>query len=230
MQVDRTATLKKWNKWLAEIKREVAWLRWNQKMDRRVFGVILSNPSINKWNPLYDWMSLNYATYATVTLRRLLDTDQRDKPISLANLVLEISSHPQLITRKEFVARFDQSFRERGVADKCFDDLGGGQEFVDSSRLLSELNLAQDRCCKVKKHVDKRIAHHDCQPPKQAPTWEELDVAIETVSRLYSRVSRLLTGIGSDYSEIHEQYDWKWVFRQPWIEPGPEDAVLEEGE
>lgn len=209
------AITKKWNKWLDHIDSEVSELYQNRRIYHDLTEIIDANPRINGGNWLYAWMFGNYAQAAAASIRRLLDGARKD-PISLKKLIENLCKHPDLIKRYDFVAQYhnDEYWKAKGHQD--FDKLAGmGCSALDPAVLVGELQQAEVLCAKVQTYVDKAVAHHDKDRPI-APTYKELDEAIEAVGKLFQHLYAILRCTSREL-EIVLAHPWKWVLDEPWV-------------
>jgi hypothetical protein len=213
---DRKAFLKRLLKDIKIVENEVDELHWHHYgVYKRTVAVITANPRMRKGNWLFDWMFAAHANSACVAIRRLLDEDARDKPVSLARITMDLIKHPKAITRDEFVRGYSESMRRAGFADDDFDRFAGvGKSEIDPSILSKWLSDAKSECARIRQHVDKRVAHRDRNPPTSVPKWPELDAAVDAVKGLFRNICLLLTRNEPDTPTLT---GWEWVFEEPWI-------------
>ncbi len=69
----------------------------------------------------------------------------------------------------------------------------------------------------VKKYGTKWVAHRDKAAPATVPTFKELDDALEIIKNVLIQHLRLVRRL--DHQEPVWTYDWKAIFREPWIPP-----------
>jgi hypothetical protein len=70
---------------------------------------------------------------------------------------------------------------------------------------------------KLKHYVDKRVAHHDKKEFNAIPKYSDLDEAIEFLGTLYKRYFLIFKCLSHGDLLPHWGYDWKKVFRYPWL-------------
>jgi len=105
------------------------------------------------------------------------------------------------------------------LADKDFDNLSGlGLLHIKASTICSDLHLLRKKTKPCEDFSDKRIAHTDKKAPKSIPTFNELNDAIDTLDKLYVRYHLMFHAVDMKTTLPIRQYDWKEVFRHPWIE------------
>jgi hypothetical protein len=210
---------KKLDGWMDILDNQVRSLRTNQHIFWEVQKIIRGNPRIDKPNDFYGWMAEMYAAAMSVAIRKLADNDART--ISFRRLLEEIKANPSVISRTRFKKLFvDRNYTECD-ADEGFDQLiGAGREFINTSDLDDEIQTLISKTAKLRKYVNKRIAHHDKSPFNDLPTFKELDDAIAYIEKLLQRYW-LIFRCMSMYSALPTwQYDWKEVFYYPWIDKG----------
>ena len=65
--------------------------------------------------------------------------------------------------------------------------------------------------------VDENVAHLHPEPLGYAPTFAELDEALEAVGDIFIRWNAIIAGIGLISIQPFPQYDWVAPLRVPWI-------------
>ena len=79
---------------------------------------------------------------------------------------------------------------------------------------IDELKGAERAC---EEFVDKRIAHLDKREPKVVPTYEQIDKCINLFDKKYVKYHLLFYAVGMTTLYPEPQYDWKVIFREPWL-------------
>lgn len=105
------------------------------------------------------------------------------------------------------------------MAQRDFDCLvGAGRTFITPAAPAKELANLEASTQRIRKYANKRIAHFDKSNFKNLPTYAELDDSLDYLEGLFKR--HLLLFRAQAYTTIVPvwQYDWKQVFRRPWIE------------
>jgi hypothetical protein len=153
-----------------------------------------------------------------VAIRRQMDTDSRS--ISFRNFLVELRRHPEILSR----ARYKRIFVERNSAvpekyqDEDYDRLvGQGRDTVkpsDVDKEIAQLKAVTEGVCH---YVNKRIAHHDEERVTNFPCFADVDVAVDYLECLVLRHLHLFRVMNMDTVLPTWQYDWKEIFRHPWI-------------
>jgi hypothetical protein len=135
--------------------------------------------------------------------------------VSLARLLTEIVKHPHVLSRKRFVGLYQPDL-QNVIAHTQFDRyVAAGASHIDPTVVRTEL----DDLCKSTKDVErygtKRVAHYDDKGPKNIPTFQELDDALDLIHTLRIKYLFLLRAV--TYNEPVWAYDWKAIFRVPWM-------------
>jgi hypothetical protein len=155
-----------------------------------------------------------YADSGLMAVRRQLDLDTRS--ISLARLLTEIAAHPHILSRARFVALYRPEMRD--VAQWEFDrHLGAGAGHVDPKDVQRDLDELRNRTEDVERYGTKRVAHLDATGPKDVPTMGELEATLDLLGWLLKKYMMLIKALS--YHEPEWTYDWKAIFREPWIPP-----------
>src|SRR5207245_2101255 len=104
--------------------------------------------------------------------------------------------------------------------DGSFDSLvGPGQNTLYPALLEGEIQSLVTKTGSLKHYVNKRIAHYDRKDFTAFPSFQEVDDAIEYLEILLKKYWNLFHG--QSYTTLLPTwtYEWKDVFRYPWIEP-----------
>lgn len=211
------AVFAKWDKWLSTIYDDVQQLLVNRHIVREVQEIIRSNPSIQSDDTFYGTMWLCYATTAVIGIRRQLDTDMDS--VSFARLLSEIQNRAEVLSRQRYVALYLGSTVGTDYADEEFDKFAGARgPHVDPAGVGNDLLTLNQKGQKVREFTNKRIAHHDKAEFKNIPTFAEVDECLDYLESLLTKYvalfrAEVLMQVVPDW-----QYDWKEVFRRPWID------------
>jgi hypothetical protein len=214
--------LKKWVKWLEIIKSEVSDLVWSSSIYSETREIIISNPVVNTGNRFYSWMNRNYVHTTLMGIRRQLDT-HRDA-VSLVKLLTDMKENCNFLTRECHLQQVfllfppEMHMHMQRLGNKTYDDLAGKSANVfpiekieeDLQQLLKIEHLHKD-------YVDRRIAHYDKKENIETiGTYQDLYDAVAVFEGIVVKYYLLLnatTIILLPYLD----YDWKDIFKQPWI-------------
>lgn len=207
--------LKKWLQWLEVIKAEVQDLVMAQRTFHEVQQLIIDNPSLHQPNSFYDYLSRTYVSHVVIGLRRQIKYDNQS--ISMARLFKELIESPQVLTRSYYVGLYKGSVTE-DFADKDFNKFAvPGAPYIDPIFVDTDLTRLRDATKRCEDFADKRVAHRDKREPKELPTFNEVDACITLLDELYVRYFMLFHASHMDSLLPTRQYDWKAIFRVPWI-------------
>jgi hypothetical protein len=210
--------MKKWGEWLRDIHADVRSLLMSRQIFWEIQKIVDANAKLQEQPGLFNqWLATNYVVAATVGIRRQLDRDSRS--VSLVRLLTEVAvtieERPDILSRANFVKNYRPETAERDY-DKL---VGAEQQRVDVTFVHCDL----DRFCAaadtetVREFVNKRAAHWDeAADPKVK--LGEVDTALDILSGLVDKYTRLLTGSGSPL-EPKLPAGWKKILMMPWIEP-----------
>lgn len=222
----RRSTYRRWRRWFDDIKNQIFSIHHRRHVYREVMAMVDANPALQVPSAFYTWMRTVYVYDTTIAVRRLVDQDRRT--VSFVRLMQEIADHPEVITRKSFVARYRAWLRDAGHRD--FERFASPAAKTIHRRVIRRhqrrLLAAAER---LKRFVDKHVAHNDRRPMRLLPTYAELDGCIDLLGRLAKDYSLLL-----EQSALVEvvpviQDDWKAPFRVPWIQT-PTSASAPDGD
>lgn len=159
-------------------------------------------------------------------IRRQLDSG-RDT-VSLINLLNDMKTYCRLLTRKQHLTLYKEGRKSSG--DSAFDSLSGEATNVfPVKRLEQDLQELEKIQNLHKTYIDRRIAHYDkIGQVQNLGTFQDLDNAVASFEQMVIRYSLLLMAQHVSSLLPVPQYDWKLIFRQPWIlDTG--DVVGEDG-
>lgn len=213
--MEKNSRFNKWNKWLELIYKEITDLSVKRYIFWEVQEIIKNNQKIQKPSAFYEFLGNCYVSSAVMTIRRQVKFGKGS--ISFARLLQEICDTPEVLSRDRYVALYKGSGSEC-FADRDFDKFAGkGKENVDSLLVKFDLEKFRKKANGCEKYADKRIAHFDKKMPKRVPTFDELDTCIDLLESLIKKYYQLFRG-GSLVSVLPTfQYDWKQIFREPWL-------------
>jgi hypothetical protein len=209
--------LKKWLCWIEVIKDEVSELIIAQHIFHEVQKLINDNPQLHQPSSFYDYLSQTYISHAVIGLRRQIKCG--DQSISLARLLTEMIETPEILTRSYYVGLYEGSAVKR-FANQDFEKFADPDaQYIDAKRVAADLSALRDASCRCEDFADKRIAHRDKRKPKKLPTFNEVDNCIALLNSLYVKYYLLFHASDMDSLLPGWEYDWKSIFRVPWIAP-----------
>lgn len=206
---------KKWDRWIEIIKTEITDLAIHQNIFWEVQNIIKNNPKLDKPSSFYQFMGSTFAAYALMSIRRQVKINKDS--ISFARLLQEIYDNPKDISRKRFVSLYERSI-VRDLADRDFNKFTKpGLEHIDPVLVSGDLHRLRTQAKKCEAFADKTVAHIDLAKPKQIPVFKDLNDTIGVLCVLLKRYWLLFRAEGLVSVLPTYQYDWKAIFREPWI-------------
>jgi len=207
--------LKKWLRWLDIIKNEVQDLVMTKRTFHEIQQLIKDNPALRQPNSFYEYLSRTYISHVVIGLRRQIKCDNQS--ISLARMFEELIESPQTFTRSYYVGLYKGSNVEN-FAEKDFNKFATpGASHIDPSLVAVDLARLRDATKRCEDYADKRVAHRDIKEPEELPTFNEIDECIAILDELYVRYFMLFHASHMDSLLPTRQFDWKAIFRIPWI-------------
>jgi hypothetical protein len=214
--------LKKWVKWLEIIKSEVSGLVLSSSIYSETREIIISNPVVNTSNRFYSWMNKNYVHATLMGIRRQLDT-HRDA-VSLLNLLTDMKENCNFLTREHHLQQVyllhpsEMHIHMQRVGNKTYDDLAGkSANIFPVEKIEGDLQQLLKIDHLHKNYVDRRIAHYDKRENiATIGTYQDLYDAVaffEGIVVKYNLLLNATTIILLPYLD----YNWKDIFKQPWI-------------
>ena len=198
-------------------------------MDYRIWdetqAIIRANPKLHRSSEFYRWMREMFVSGVAMSVRRLTDSDTR--AISFFRFLKLVKGNASLVSRQRYRKLyrdddvFSQQLRELGImTDHVKAEyemlVGPGKEQPSPDDIQRELDAMQQLTSKIVALADSSIAHHEEKKPEDLPTFADVDKAISFFEELLKRY-RLLFDATSMSTDITFQYDWKAIFRVPWI-------------
>jgi hypothetical protein len=233
----------KWTGWIDAIHRDITDLVIGRHIFWEVQDIIKANAKIQKPSSFYGWLGMTYAAWGPMGVRRQLDMDTRS--ISLRRLLTEMARTPQIVSRPRYVTTYatkllgtsdpspsipePENERQGGayalgrseaedIANKSFDDYAGqGKQHISEDGIKRDLAELQSRSHKVERFATKKVAHLDERPPATLPTFDELDACVDLLEQLVLKYEMILKTSAPQSLLPTWQYDWKAIFREPWI-------------
>ena len=202
----------KWGEWILVIHEDVENAILNRHIRQEVAAIINANPRIQRPSAFYEWMAAIYSDSGLMAVRRQLDRDKQS--ISLARLLGEIVANPHVLSRERFISRYPPEF-QKGAHDTFDRYVASGANHINPAIVQTELDNLYKKTQDVERCGTKRVAHFDRKGPKNIPTFQELDDALEFIHELRVKYFFLLRAV--TYREPVWLYDWKKIFREPWM-------------
>ena len=195
---------------------EVQSLRVNQHVFWEVQEIIRNNPNLRKPSTFYGWMGNMYAAAMAAAVRRLVD--QTRGTVSFVRLLEQVKAKPACVSREAYKKRCTDPNLPPAYVDADYDRLVGlGMPHPDPLTIADEIGELKKRTERLRQFVNEHVAHAALQQEKTLPTFQDLDDAIDTLEALAKRYLHLFHGMALSSALPTWQYDWKEIFRYPWI-------------
>lgn len=144
-----------------------------------------------------------------------------DDVVSLGRLLDRITKAPHVLTRERYLAPLHPTTPDMG--NEFFDGLvGPGAIAIDPATPAGHLADLRAKTAKVKKWVDKEVAHFDRKTGtfSQGLTFGYVHLGLDAIFETMNHYNRLLLGSTMAGSVTMDQ--WEAVFRHAWI---PDEAA-----
>lgn len=207
----------KWNVWLEAIYDDVQGLLINRHIYQETQEVIRANPRIQIESAFYEWMGIVYASTQAIGVRRQVDA--RPEVVSFASLLGEIKEKPEILSRQRFTTLYGGTGVSKEDSDLDFEKFSGkDQPHVDPQRVEADLAEMKKKADKIRMYVNKRITHFNRSDFKNAPIFADLDDSLDFLETLLKKYLGLFrVNMPVSIAPVW-QYDWKKIFKTPWIE------------
>lgn len=207
---------KQWEGWLEIIYTDIQELVIRRHIFWEVQKIIRANPRIQKPSSYYTWMGSVYAAAASIGVRRQIDNGRH--VVSFYRLLLEIQRKPGVLSRKRYVSLYKEPLIEVRVADRHFDRFAGrGKPHVELRMIKKDIADLTAITSKIKDYANERVAHFGKKGPTVVPTYKDLDECIDFLGNLLKKYWALFSAESIIDLLPTWQYDWKEIFREPWI-------------
>ncbi len=206
----------KWKGWIEKVYDETVALFAYRSFYRGVVDITHGNPNIPA-SSFFDALGVWYSTTQVIAVRRQTDLDQQ--ATSLARLLSNMAANPSVATRARFGELFGKGERWQRHAQEQYDKYAGaGVDAIPAERYQQDLDEFLEVTRPIKDYVDRVVAHTDQRELTNAPTFEELNAAIELLEKLLNKYMVLLTATSVPSADPVHQADWKAAFRVAWLQ------------
>jgi hypothetical protein len=202
---------------LGRVYSEVLSLRVNQHVFWEVQEIIRVNSNLRKPSTFYGWMGNMYAAAMSAAVRRFVD--QRRDAVSFVRLLERVKARPSCVSREAYKKRCSNPNLPMNYLDADYDGLiGRGMPHPDPAKIADEISEVKKQTESLKQFVDEHIAHTAIRQTKNLPNFQDLDDAINMLGAMVLRYLHLFRGTVLPSGLLPTwQYDWKEIFRYPWI-------------
>jgi len=225
MSTEDAADYAKTKAWLDTLADQIIRLREHQRIWEEMQEMVKNNSNLQKPSVFYDWINDMYVSGMAMAIRRQTDDDSRS--VSFVRFLKLVKGNPSLVSRQRyralfpkgdaFVEQLEELGMKKDYIDGGYDDLvGPGKQQPTPGDIQVEIDELEKVTKKVVALADKVVAHHDENKPSDLPTSAEVEAAITYLEKLVQRYKMLFeaTHLSMD---VAYQYDWKAIFRVPWI-------------
>lgn len=215
---------------IQQVHDELSDLMWQREQIRMVGKMIDESAELRESDKPFLWEVRRwYMVFASMAVRR--QTDRRSDVVCLHRLLLEITLHPECITRNLFLEPFlsvhpqaDKN-HEADVVDFLWGKWKAANGSLDVSRVRRDLNSLQVAPRPIADFANEALAHTSKHSTEKefGLTFKHLDAAIDHLESLAVEYYSLLTGRGYSTFLPTPQFDWNQQFTFAW-KPRKEQA------
>lgn len=216
--------LVKWISWVGVLHNECEDLKIKSYFYREYLEVVKNNPVIGSPQDFHIWVTKNYYESALMSIRRL--TDNHRGTISLINLLTEIKSEPDHISKEWYLsscdnneAKIDNMPTTRDFAEDYFNStFTDNKKELSISKINNDIIFIETAESKLSIFIDNCLAHKNVgNKGKSVIKTKDIEDTIIQVENIIIKYLDLF-GKGSFVTlEPTYQYDWKIIFTKPWI-------------
>jgi hypothetical protein len=219
-------TWDKWVEWLGDVTKPgtIAKDIVDMRAGRRVWEgfqtiVGVAPEEARKYSTFHTFFNGSYIRSQGLAVRRQVEV--ADDVVSLGRLLDRISKAPHVLTRERYLARLHPTTPD--IGNEFFDGLvGPGAAAIDPATPAGHLADLRAKTAKVKKWVDKEVAHFDRKTGtfSQGLTFGDVHLGLDAIFETMNHYNRLL--LGSTTAGSVTMDPWEAVFRHAWI---PDEAA-----
>lgn len=219
---DVDAMVARWRSWIEEpIRHDVIGMHFRRMVWREVNDILGANPDVADLpSAFWDFYHENYAAAQAISIRRQADRDKRT--CSLAVLIEGMRDNAERFTRGYYVGLLDEHqahdelMMQRAHSD--FDRLAGPGDHLDPDVPARDLAALRNDAKRVSVYVNEHLAHDMGEPTvADPPTFADLHAAIDSVGEIFRKYAVARAGAWWATFEPAIQYDWRAIFRVPWL-------------
>lgn len=218
--------LDEWRRDFGVIYADVQDLAVQRHLYREIIALAAANPELEHVSSdVFEWMAKVYSHAAVVAVRK--QVDRGPDTTSLRRLLLAIAHRPELLSREAYVVRGVASRNSpqpgeleafRQIAEKRFDELAGvGAPSLTAPAAMADVARLDAAVAAIRQYTNRLVAHRGKGGAAKLPTWDELNVAIDTIAELIRKYNELLAAGLAPQLVPTWQYDWKDSLRVAWM-------------
>lgn len=217
---DYTSLRRRWKRWLPMMRQDLTDMLGKREIFWELQDVAKENPDVLKPGSFFDWMCRNYVVAMTVGIRSFMD--QSSDSHSLWRMLYEMLENPGAIDRVSHVRMYRETSIGERLGHMSFDGVvGKGKLHLSEQAIRSDLRALEDASERVRRFVNKRIAHRTSPGEiRRLPKFNEMDAALDKLDQIFCKYDLLITARGASSLHATRQYDWREVLWEPWVRKG----------
>jgi hypothetical protein len=217
---------KKWQLWAERIREDFGQVVEDRDVFEGFREVVQANGDwidANEGGLFIDFIKRSYVGNAFMGVRRQLKVDKDS--ISLMRLLEEMAAQAHQVTLDFYLSIFP--FKPEQEQDGLTWQEVTFRTFTDdrvtlSSRMISEhIQQARALAAEIERAADRTVAHTQKGGHKSNVTFDDLRSSIHHFDELTCRYLGLVTGKGWSSCGASIVFNWRKIFRHPFIKPGP---------
>lgn len=166
---------------------------------------------------LFEYLRDTYAHSQAIGIRRQVDVSSgRNEVATLTDLLTKIRDNAGIVTLERFSSLYTDDFMREYAASDFARVAGGGE--LSSATVEEDLQRIKSGTKRVKKYVNKRLAHYEAIPSGRmpSPSFKDLDDALNVLEEVFRRYYFLFAAADLRLLPTF-QYDLLAPLRVPWI-------------
>jgi hypothetical protein len=213
-----------WAEWLGKdgepgpISKEVFGMLAARQMWESFQDIVSNAPrDARKHRVFHSWFNASYLQAQGLAVRRQADADS--SVVSLGRLLVRVAKSPGVLSRERYLS--ERSPDDQGLGNEFFDKLVGlGADALDASVPRADFKRLQGETAKVRKWVDKEVAHYDRKAGVfgQGLTFDDIHRSIDVIFETYNRYCQLILGTTVLGAVVLQP--WEANFKVAWLDEG----------
>ena len=211
---EKSHFIKKWIKWSNRNIREIGRQLLDYDMYSKYLDIVATSPpSVQNPSAFHDWNFRNYASNATISLRRVADHSSDTQ--SFWRLLYELIKYPHVITREYHKSLY---INVPELAEySCTNIFGKSRKYLSTRMIRGDLRRIEDSVSRIRRFVNKRVSHMTRDGTiRKLPRYIDILNTLQVIEKSLKKYHSILTAEGYVDLKPTRQYEWMTIFDRPW--------------
>ena len=214
----------KWKENIDIIRGEIEKLIKYREIYKTIIEIVKSNKKIDKFNSYYAFLNDSFTVFCSIVIRKHVK-NKNDGSITFVKLLEEIKGDSGSITKSHYYSLNRNPHVQEMLKDQWARYCDGKTEFITPEYVTRDIDELTTKARKIEKLGDKVIAHTDAKPPRELPTYGEVDDCIDLMEKQFKKYYLLFYDYEPNFG-LPDENNWTEIFLVPWI---VEDSTGKQG-